>query len=111
MPIYPRQERTAIVFESPPMASNIPMIVQAVLEWYPLPLESVHGVVHWARVLENGRRLSGETGANIEVVELFAVLHDSRRLNEGTRPVSRLQEEASNDRANQGRIDGADCRT
>jgi uncharacterized protein len=68
------------------MASNIPMIVHAVLEWYALPLESVHGVVHWARVLENGRRLAVETGANIEVVELFAVLHDSRRLNEHTDP-------------------------
>jgi uncharacterized protein len=86
MPIYPRQEWIAIVLESPPMASNIPMVVHAVLESYALPLESVHGVVHWARVLENGRRLSVETGANIELVELFAVLHDSRRLNEHTDP-------------------------
>jgi uncharacterized protein len=68
------------------MALNIARIVHAVLERYVLPLESVHGVVHWARVLEYGRRLCGETGANIEVVELFAVLHDSCRFNEHTDP-------------------------
>lgn len=44
------------------------------------------GVAHWARVLENGLRLVDETGANVEVVSLFAVLHDSRRINEVTDP-------------------------
>ena len=34
------------------------------------------------RVLENGLRLAAETGANVEVVRLFAVLHDSRHWNE-----------------------------
>ncbi len=68
------------------MAIDIPRIVHALLESYTLPLEGDHGVAHWARVLENGRRLSVETGANIEVVNLFAVLHDSRRLNEHTDP-------------------------
>jgi uncharacterized protein len=68
------------------MASNIPRIVHAVLESYTLPLAGIHGVVHWARVLENGRRLCSETGADIEVIELFAVLHDCRRLNEHTDP-------------------------
>jgi uncharacterized protein len=68
------------------MALNIPLVLHAVLEEFSLPPESIHGVAHWARVLENGRRLSGETGAKIEVVELFAVLHDSRRLNEHTDP-------------------------
>ena len=38
---------------------------------------------HWARVLENGRRLSEVTGAKIHVVELFSVFHDSQRVNEG----------------------------
>lgn len=44
---------------------------------------STHGVSHWARVLENGLRLAKETGASIEVVQLFAVFRDSRRVNEG----------------------------
>ena len=39
---------------------------------------------HWARVLENGLRLAQVTGANVEIVQLFAVLHDARRVNEGT---------------------------
>jgi uncharacterized protein len=84
--IYPGRDRISLVLESPLMAIVLARIVQAVLGKYALPLEGVHGVAHWARVLENGRRLASETGASIEVVELFAVLHDSRRLNEDTDP-------------------------
>ena len=61
---------------------NLPLIIQAVLADYALPLAGDHGVAHWARVLENGLRLAEETGARVEVVTLFAVLHDSRRVNE-----------------------------
>ena len=68
------------------MASNIPLILHAVLEDYALPWGGDHGVAHWARVLENGLRLAEETGADLEVVRLFAVLHDSRRVNEATDP-------------------------
>lgn len=42
-----------------------------------------HGISHWARVLENGRLLAQVTGADLEVVELFAIFHDARRVNEG----------------------------
>src|SRR5262249_56457260 len=45
-----------------------------------------HGITHWARVLENGRRLATETAADLAVVALFAVLHDSQRVNEGSDP-------------------------
>ncbi len=34
-------------------------------------------------MLENGRRLSETTGARKDIVELFAVFHDSQRINEG----------------------------
>ncbi len=68
------------------MALNIVPILHAVLEEYVLPWFGDHGIVHWARVLENGLRLAEETGADIEVVQLFAVLHDSRRLSEGSDP-------------------------
>lgn len=47
------------------------------LNWY-----GEHGGSHWARVLRHGRFLAGETGANLRVIELFAVLHDSQRQNE-----------------------------
>jgi uncharacterized protein len=38
--------------------------------------------VHWARVLENGRRLAPLTGARLDVVEYFAVFHDAHRLDD-----------------------------
>jgi uncharacterized protein len=68
------------------MPAKIPLILQAVLEDYVLPWDGYHGVAHWARVFENGIRLAEETGAIVEVVRLFAVLHDSRRINEHTDP-------------------------
>jgi uncharacterized protein len=68
------------------MAPNLHRILDAILEDYALPWDGHHGIAHWARVLENGLRLAGETGANIDVVRLFAVFHDSRRVNEGTDP-------------------------
>lgn len=68
------------------MTLNIPLVLGAALEDYALPWDGTHGVAHWARVLENGRRLAGETGARIEVVQLFAVLHDCRRISEGEDP-------------------------
>lgn len=57
-------------------------IMQAILDGYALRLRGAHGVVHWARVLENGIRVAEATGADREVVTLFALFHDSRRVNE-----------------------------
>lgn len=68
------------------MNASIPKVLRRVLEEYTLPISGDHGVAHWARVLEIGVRLAGETGANVDVVSLFAVLHDSRRVNEVTDP-------------------------
>src|SRR3954468_17291789 len=64
----------------------IPLVLHAVLEDYALPWGGDHGVAHWASVLENGLRLAEETGDDLGVVRLFAVLHDSRRVNEATDP-------------------------
>jgi uncharacterized protein len=61
-------------------------ILEAVLAQYRLPPAGDHGVAHWARVLENGERLAASTGADVEVVRLFAVLHDARRFNESDDP-------------------------
>jgi uncharacterized protein len=59
-------------------------ILQAVLDGYRLTPYGTHGLTHWARVLENGRRLAAHTsGVSLVVVELFAVFHDARRENEG----------------------------
>ncbi len=68
------------------MTLNLKPVLTAILENYALPLDGDHGVAHWARVFENGRFLADETGADVRVVSFFAVLHDSRRINEGSDP-------------------------
>lgn len=58
-------------------------LIKQILREYSLPLNGIHGPAHWARVLETGERLAKRTGADIEVVKLFALFHDCRRVNEG----------------------------
>ena len=48
--------------------------------------DGFHGKDHWLRVLHNAREIAAETGANLRVLELFAVLHDSQRQNENHDP-------------------------
>jgi uncharacterized protein len=69
------------------IAQQLKPILDAVLADYALGVSGDHGVSHWARVLENGLRLAEETGANIQIVSLFAVLHDSRRINDLSDPL------------------------
>lgn len=52
-----------------------------VLDW-----RGIHGAAHWARVRRNGLKLAAQTGARTDVVELFAFLHDSCRLNNNKDP-------------------------
>lgn len=59
------------------MEPNFPFILRAVLDEYALPWDGDHGVSHRARVLENGLRLAEETGADIQVVQPFALPHDT----------------------------------
>ena len=59
-------------------------LLHAILSGYALPRDGIHGLRHWARVQENGHRLSRLTGADPHVVDLFALFHDCRRVNEGT---------------------------
>ena len=54
-----------------------------VAEQFHAPWYSVHGPDHWRRVERNGLLLATRTGADREVVRLFALFHDSRRENEG----------------------------
>ena len=44
---------------------------------------SVHGLDHWRRVESFGKELCKESGGDLEVVRLFAILHDSCRLDDG----------------------------
>jgi len=65
---------------------DYPAIAAAILDGYYLPPRGYHGIVHWARVLENGVRVAHSTGADTEVVTLFALFHDARRVNEDWDP-------------------------
>jgi uncharacterized protein len=63
--------------------TDFPAVLRSILAGYALPMEGSHGVVHWARVWENGLRIAEATpGADSEVVALFALFHDSRRVNQ-----------------------------
>lgn len=68
------------------MPVSLQPVLQAVLKDYVLPWQGDHGIAHWARVLENGLKIAEVTAADVEVVSLFAVLHDSRRVNEWSDP-------------------------
>lgn len=58
-------------------------LIGIIQEEFALSLDGIHGTSHWRRVRENGLRLTELTGAKRDVVELFAYLHDSKRLNDG----------------------------
>ena len=49
---------------------------------YQLNHNGCHGIEHWFRVIINGRLIAAEVGADIEVVEHFALLHDVMRKDE-----------------------------
>ena len=60
-------------------AASLRDVLAIILSRYQLAVEGIHGIDHWGRVLENGRRLAPLTGADPRVLEYFAVLHDSQR--------------------------------
>lgn len=67
---------------------NIAEIAAAVRREYTLDLQGLHGAWHWLRVRQNGLWLAERTpDADAEVIELFALLHDSRRWDDGHDPM------------------------
>lgn len=66
---------------------NVPRrLVDDIVGNFQISLDSIHGPSHWARVRYNGLLLSQRTGADWKIVELFAFLHDSQRMNDGADP-------------------------
>jgi len=57
-----------------------------ILRQFRLPRHSIHGPAHWARVRYNGLLLTRDSGADWQVVELFAFIHDSQRYDDGYDP-------------------------
>ena len=66
--------------------SSARRILPVILAQYRLKPDGIHGVAHWGRVLENGRRLAAATGADTAVIEMFALFHDACRWSEGSDP-------------------------
>ena len=60
-----------------------PHLVAMLRREFALEWKSIHGAPHWARVRRNGLRIAAVTNASRRVVELFAFLHDARRLHDG----------------------------
>ena len=61
---------------------DYPAITAAILNCYVLDPDEIHGVGHWARVLLNALTLAESTGVDPDVVALFALFHDSCRVND-----------------------------
>jgi uncharacterized protein len=61
-------------------------LIEVIRSLFKLDWNGIHGANHWARVRENGLKLAETTGARVEVIELFAFLHDSQRLNDDHDP-------------------------
>ena len=62
---------------------NREALLQKIREVYVLDWNGLHGAAHWGRVRRNGLRLAESTGADVEVIEYFALLHDSCRRDDG----------------------------
>jgi uncharacterized protein len=62
---------------------NFEGLWQLVIKQVDSPGYSVHGPDHWRRVERNGLLLAARSGADIAVVRLFALFHDSRRQSDG----------------------------
>jgi uncharacterized protein len=54
---------------------------------YQMDHNGFHGFDHWMRVLHNGRLLTETENANLKIVELFCLLHDTQRHNERRDPL------------------------
>lgn len=43
----------------------------------------LHGIEHWKQVERNGLLVAAETGADVTIIRLFALFHDSKRADDG----------------------------
>jgi uncharacterized protein len=70
----------------PQNQTDFQQVVRAAKDRFALDLHGVHGVAHWQRVRENGLRIAKHSGADAQLVELFAFLHDCCREDDGSDP-------------------------
>lgn len=60
-----------------------PALMQHIRAQFRLDWQGIHGAPHWARVMHHGLSLARNTRADVDVIRLFAVLHDSQRRHDG----------------------------
>jgi len=63
---------------------DMQVFIERIKDQFQLDWNGTHGINHWRRVETNGLKIARSTGADTEIVTLFAYLHDARRLNEWT---------------------------
>ncbi|MFH1112931.1 MAG: hypothetical protein V1792_03335 [Pseudomonadota bacterium] len=61
-------------------------LIEVIRRDYALDWHGIHGIDHFRRVMDNGRALAGRTGAKMHLVDLFAIFHDARRINDRIDP-------------------------
>src|SRR5688572_14836671 len=61
-------------------------LIAEIRRQFRLDWQGDHGIPHWARVYRHGQLIGARVGADLEVCELFAFVHDARRTNEHTDP-------------------------
>jgi uncharacterized protein len=69
------------------LPSNLSPILRLAMDRFQLGEMSIHGPVHWLKVFQNATLLAEKTtDADLKVCQLFALLHDCERRNEGSDP-------------------------
>jgi uncharacterized protein len=65
---------------------DYPSLWRMVEQQFLLDKTSIHGPAHWRRVEEFGLKLASHSGADVVIVRLFSVFHDSCRWDDGCDP-------------------------
>jgi uncharacterized protein len=63
-----------------------PALLDRVIHSIPGRMHGIHGLPHWIRVERNGLDFAVAEGGDQDVVSLFALFHDSRRINDDADP-------------------------
>lgn len=62
-------------------------VLHDIFEDFDLEIEDgIHGLYHWARVIENGLEIANHNNANTKIIVAFGFFHDCQRENDGEDP-------------------------
>ena len=70
------------IYNSAPSDIVTQAFVEHCCDAYQMDHNGYHGFDHWMRVLHNGRLLAEMENANLRIVELFCLPHDTQRRDE-----------------------------